>query len=235
MPIEEFLKENDPDRYLLSLFVRDDAKRAKIVLFDALNVELSRLRDVIDTPHMGLIRLQWWRDEIKKIMAHQKPASHDILVSLSHTDLTGITFDEIYKMISAREADFIEYDGFDMLAYARDIHGPLLRLKAHILGEAENVDALAEAYALVGLLRAIPFYKARSQVVMADIQPAAVQKICDRAIELLGQNKVTQPYFKAHAVLARLYIGQIKKSGYYPDKIGLLPFKELRVWWGSKF
>lgn len=223
------------DIYCL-FFAGSIAAQDAIAAFDELNVEIARLRDVIDTPHMGLIRLQWWKDEIKKIYANEKFAPHDVLKKLSLAIKTfHIPHDIINQLIAAREADFDDYDQFDIYTYAQQIHAPLLQIKAIILHEKENTDALSEGYALIGLLRAIPFYKARSQVVIPDIQPEAVKVICDRALELLDENKSKHRYFKAHDVLARLYLKQIQSIGYRPEALGPLPFKELRIWWGSLF
>lgn len=229
----DFLKLNDPDRYLLSLFVANGTERAAVAAFDELNIEIARLRDTIDTPHMGFIRLQWWKDEIKKIYAGDKYAPHHVLTDLAGALVPfGIAPDDVHQLIIAREADFEEYDGFDIFAYARNIHAPLLKIKAKILQEQENTDVLAEGFALIGLIRAIPFYRARSQVVMPSIQPDAVQKICEKAESLLNANTAKHRYFRAHDVLARLYLKQIKATGYQPEKLAVLPFKELRVWWG---
>jgi len=228
-----FIKTNDPDRYLLSLFVSDETARKAIHTLDTLNIEIARLRDVIETPHMGFIRLQWWRDEIRKIYEKKKFAPHDVLESLSIIiPYYQIPHDQIDNLISAREADFEEYDNFDFYNYARSIHSPLLKLKAKFLNEENDASYLAEGYALVGLLRSIPFYKARSQVLLPSIHPDAVRDICKRAEELLNQDKTTHKYFKAHRVLARLYLKQIKDIEFNPEKLTPLAFKELRVWWG---
>ena len=207
--------------------------------FDALNVEVARLRDTIDTPHMGFIRLQWWKDEIQKIYAGQKFAPHQVLQNISESLKSyPIPQEDVRDLIVAREADFEEYDQFDIYMYARKIHAPLLKIKAAILNEdanAANPDALAEGYALIGLIRAIPFYRERSQVAIPSIQPAAVEQICRKAEELLNTNKAGHRYFKAHTVLAKLYLKQLKDNGYQPEKLKPLPFKELRVWWRSLF
>jgi phytoene/squalene synthetase len=234
MPVSDilFVKSNDPDRFLLSLFISDRKAQEAILACDALNIEIARLRDIIETPHMGYIRLQWWRDEIKKIYAGQKYAPHDILENLAgvipHYKIPFAVFDDL---LSAREADFEEHDDFDFYHYARNIHTPLLKIKAIILGEGQDTNLLAEAYALVGLIRSIPFYKARSQVSIPSIKPEAVKIICNRAAELLGADTTHHKYFKAHYTLANLYINQLKKSGYNPDSLRPLPFKELRLWW----
>ncbi|MBL8640490.1 MAG: squalene/phytoene synthase family protein [Alphaproteobacteria bacterium] len=225
------LKVNDPDRYLLSLFISHLGQQRAVTVFDRLNLEIGRLRDIIDTPHMGYIRLQWWKDEIGKISRAEGYTHHPLLQDLEKSLIDyPISKDDIDQLISARESDFDEYDDFDIHAYARHIHAPLLKIKARILGVKENTDSLAEGFALVGLLRSIPFYRARSQVMIPSIQPNAVEEICNKAESLLSLNTVKHPYFKAHEVLARLYLKQLKSAGYNPEKIFPLPFKELRVW-----
>ena len=228
------IKTTDPDRYFLSLFIHNETNRYASITTNELNYEIARLRDTIDTPHMGLIRLQWWRDEIRKICDGQKLDTHPVLIGLSdvisHHHISFSLFDEL---LTSREADFEDYDSFDIYKYAAAIHTPLLKIQAAILGENADVQPLATGFALIGLLRAIPFYRARSQVLLPDIQPQAVKVICDRALELLAADKTTHRYFKAHQVLAKLYAHQLKCTGYNPEKIKPLPFKELRVWWGS--
>lgn len=228
-----FVKSNDPDRYLLSLFISNQKAQAAVLSCDMLNIEISRLRDIIETPHMGFIRLQWWRDEIKKIYGQQKYAPHPILENLFRVILDfKIPFELFDNLLTAREADFEEYDDFDIYKYAQDIHIPLLKIKSIILDEKEDISPLAESYALTGLIRSIPFYKARSQILIPSIQPSAVKIICDRADELLSQDKTKHRYFKAHHILANLYLKQLKKVDYNPDILKPLPFKELQLWWG---
>jgi len=236
MNIINHLKQFDPDRFLLSFFVKEKRNQKLLIALDILNLEIASIRDVIDTPHMGFIRLQWWRDEIKKNYSGQKTAGHPVLEILSQVECNkNVIFDDINQLITARESDFEEYDDFNIFDYARNIHTPLLKMKASVLKESQSTSFLAESYAVVGLLRAIPFYKARSQVLIPAIQPHAVQKICDDVKILLAQDKTTHPYFKAHRVLTKLYLKQLEQSGYQPEKLSPLPFKELRVWFGTRF
>lgn len=229
------LKMVDPDRYFLSLFVKDLPRRQDIQTVDSLNYEIARLRDVIDTPHMGLIRLQWWRDEIRKIYDASITQPHPVIDCLKdlpqryHLDFT--LFDDL---LSAREADFEDYDHFDIAAYARNIHLPLFHIKAKILNVDGDMSPLAQAYALIGLIRAIPFYRARTQVLLPQVSPEAVRALCDVAGKLLAEDQLSHRYFRAHNVLARLYVRQIEQAGYNPEKLYPLPFKEFRVWWGMR-
>ena len=227
-----FLKDVDPDRFFLSFFVRSGPERVGIMALDMLNYELARVRDVVDTPHMGLIRLQWWRDEIRKLYAGTSSVPHPVLSDLKDSVVRyGIPFEEFDALIAAREADFEEYDSFDMAAYARAIHAPLMRMKARILGETSAIESLAEGFAVVGLIRAIPFYKARTQIIIPDIHPPAVKRFCDKAQDFLRQDASRHAYFRAHRALAVLYVNQLSVAGYHPEKLFPLPFKEVRVWW----
>lgn len=230
------LKENDPDRYLLSFFVRDGEERNAIISLDLLNLEIARLKDIINIPHMGLIRLQWWKDEIKKIFNRQIYSPHVVLqaVSKSLTDFPHLQYESFDCLISAREQDFYEDDHFDIETYAEKIHAPLLEIKARILEEKNDPSPLAQAYALTGLLRSIPFYKARLQILLPQISPDSVRGICEKAEKILQSDKTTHRYFKAHRVLTQLYLAQLKQVGYNPEKLYPLPFKELRLWWGTR-
>lgn len=229
------LNHHDRDRYLLSLFIHNQVERDFIQTLDELNYEISRLKDSIDTPHMGFIRLQWWKDEIKKIYDGGTVSPHPLLEKISAIiSPYKIEYQAFDRLIAAREADFEEYDNFDICAYARSIHAPLLDMKAQILNEKNDTSGLAEGFALVGLLRAIPFYKARSQVLLPQVNPDSVRRICDRAKTLLDNDLTLHRYFKAHRALARLYLAQLAKAGYNPEQLYPLPFKELRLWWGTR-
>lgn len=226
------LKDVDPDRFLLSLFIRQSPERAAIVAVDLLNYEVSRVRDVVDTPHMGLIRLQWWRDEIRKLYAGSSSLPHPVFAGINDLIVRyGVPYEDFDRVITAREADFEEYDAFDMTAYARAIHQPIMHIKARILGESADIGPLAEGYAITGLIRAIPFYRARAQVMIPSIHPDAVKALCDRAGALLDHDPAQHRYFRAHHALARLYLNQLAATGYHPEKLFPLPFKEIRLWW----
>lgn len=228
------LKANDPDRYFLSLFLKNEQRRAAITILDMLNWELASLKEKIDTPHMGFIRLQWWRDEIAKIYEEKSVAPHEILQELEKLIREYKPPQEFFTaLLDAREADFLEHDDFDIYAYAHATHVPLMQLKATVLNETEDISQLAEAYALLGLLRAIPFYKAHTTLNLPAISPDAVKDICDEAERLLMLDETRNRYFKAHKALAQLYLKQLRSYGYQPEKLKPLPFKELRVWWGS--
>ena len=87
------LKAVDPDRALLSLFAPAEARFA-IQVIDLWNAEVARIRDEVREPHMGLIRLQWWRDEVRRICDGGRSAAHPVLAMLSDVISSyGLKFD----------------------------------------------------------------------------------------------------------------------------------------------
>ena len=58
----------DRDRWLACAFAPARARRHLMPLY-CLNVEISRIMELITEPMAGLIRLQWWRDSLEAMEA----------------------------------------------------------------------------------------------------------------------------------------------------------------------
>jgi phytoene synthase len=166
--LETLIRTSDPDRYIASLFA-PTAKRPPLYALYALNHELASIADHAREPMMAEIRLQWWRDALAEARAG-KPRGHDVLQGMAEAfaqaDLPRALFD---AMIDARALDVSGETFADMSAletYADATSGNIMRLAAHILGE--QTDEMARragiAYALAGILRAVPFHAARRKL-----------------------------------------------------------------------
>src|SRR6476646_10986688 len=59
----DYLRENDRDSYLATLFAPADKREALFALY-AFNAEIHRVRDLARETMPGEIRLQWWREVI---------------------------------------------------------------------------------------------------------------------------------------------------------------------------
>lgn len=159
----------DRDRYLTALFAPPERRESLMALY-AFNVELARVREAVSEPMMGLVRLQWWRDAIASIY-EGTPRRHGVLDALAPAvtahDLPRAAFD---RLIDAREQDVANEPLETMEAlvgYAEGTSSTLLALAVAALshsgveqdaGIAEASRALGVAWALTGLLRAIPFH-----------------------------------------------------------------------------
>ena len=167
----DVVRRVDHDRFLCALFVPPD-RRAALFALIAFNHEIARVRESVSEPMLGQIRLQWWREAIEGIYSGT-PRRHEVVTPLAAAiqrhNLSRAHFE---ALIDARERDLDDTSFADMAAleaYAEATAAPLGALMAEALGaggSAETLDAArsaAVAFALVGLMRAVPFHAAQSR------------------------------------------------------------------------
>ncbi|MBL8697471.1 MAG: squalene/phytoene synthase family protein [Alphaproteobacteria bacterium] len=143
------------------------ARRRLLALF-AFQIELARTRETIREPHMGLIRLQWWRDALAEARAGA-PRRHPVVLELAPSLVDGtLPLDDLTGLVDARERDIDDSPPESLAAlesYASATSGALAILALRVLGEtradaAGAARAVGTAWALTGLLRAAPFHAA---------------------------------------------------------------------------
>ncbi|MDR3511279.1 MAG: squalene/phytoene synthase family protein [Caulobacteraceae bacterium] len=157
--LDATVRRADPDRWLASRFIADEAARADVVALYALNIELSRIAEVVREPLMGEIRLTWWREAIDELFAGRPPRGHPVVQALA-TAITrrGLAAAPFVAMIEARFADFEPSALSDLAAaeaYLDGAAGALMALAVAVLGggEALAVRPAAQAWGLAGLAR----------------------------------------------------------------------------------
>lgn len=253
------VRKYDPDRFLLSLFALLDKREALWALY-AFNHEIAKTREVVTETQLGLIRLQWWRDAITGIYEQDKVLEHQVLAPLAAAireyNLPRESFD---NLIYAREFDLEDrlpatLDG--MVKYAEFTSAPLLSLAETVLGNspvAEDVQKVAVAYAMTGLLRAVPAHLRQRRCYLPEdlmqkqgmsvydlydgtgiekLKP--VIKVITEKIRASGGNPSNEKFLKLHVRLAEMYLGQIESAGYdvFAPRLNAPPFlRELRLWW----
>ena len=165
-PLMRLVRERDRDRYLTALFAPASACDLLLALY-AFNSEIARAREMVREPILGQMRLQWWRETISAIYEGGPVRRHEVGEPLAATicdrGLSRACFD---RLIDAREADFADAPPADLAAleaYAEATGAPLVRLALEcfsVRGDAAEQAgrALGTAYALAGLLRALPFH-----------------------------------------------------------------------------
>jgi len=247
----EQVRRFDRDRYLAALFARS-GPRADLLALYAFNLELAKIRELVREPMMGLIRLQWWRDCVAEMYAgnvRRHQVAQPLAAAVARHGLPRESFD---RLIDAREADMDAAAPADLaalVAYAKSTGGALLGLAARIGLSGNQVDAallpaardVGTAWALIGLVRAIPFHARAKrvyvpQLLMAgagvavddllELRPGAgfasvVERICGEAERLMAQAEAALPRppraaFPVFlmAVLARRHLGFLKASGF---------------------
>jgi phytoene synthase len=170
---EGLLRRDDRDRWLASLFVPREPRRHIHALY-GFSLEIARVREIVSEPLLGEIRLQWWRDALEGAAdageAKANPVAAALLDTIARFDLPKAPF---LELISARGRDLYgePMDSVAALeAYTEATCSNLLRLAALIL-DGEELAASREAathagiaYGITGLIRALPWHRARGQV-----------------------------------------------------------------------
>jgi phytoene synthase len=163
---------HDRDRWLATLFAPAD-KRPHLHALYAFNIEIARIRDVVSDPMPGEIRMQWWADALEDaargdVQAH--PVADAFLDTIAKC---GLPRAEFTALIEARRFDLYHDPMPDMTAlisYCDATASCLFRTAAKILTAQATAPAADEAahyagiaYAVTGLLRALPLHSARGQ------------------------------------------------------------------------
>ena len=164
----QLVRRHDRDRFLTALFAPAGRRESLYALY-GFNYEIARVREIVSEPMLGRMRLQWWRESIAAIYEGGPIRHHEVVAPLAlaigRHALSRAHFDRI---IDAREADLDDAPPatLDALeAYAEGTSGELVLLALEALGVRNEAAAAAgrdigTAYALAGLLCAVPFHAA---------------------------------------------------------------------------
>lgn len=244
------LRRYDYDRFLTGLFAPADRREALYAVY-AFNLEIARTREAVSEPMLGQIRLQWWREAIEEIYAG-RARRHEVVeplaIAVADLALPRAAFD---RLIDAREADLsdtVPENLEELGAYARETGGAILNLAGAVLGATDEasvgaLEATGTAYALAGILRAVPFHaRSKRQLLPADLvrdaglapsdyfelRPVAqivpvVKTVAERASRELAaarakQSSIDRAALPAllHARLADLYLARLARGGHQP-------------------
>ncbi len=194
------LRESDRDRWLACLFAPDEARPHLFALY-AFNAEVAAVRDHVSQPLLGEMRLQYWLDLLE---GEGDAPSHPTAQALRATIAARNLPTELLRdLLAARRFDLYDEPAQDekfLETYCDATSSNLFRLASLILGgagEGKSAEAATyggRAYALAGLLRALPWHARRRQ--------------CYLPLDLLARHGLTPRDFdagaKSPAILAAL-------------------------------
>jgi NADH dehydrogenase [ubiquinone] 1 alpha subcomplex assembly factor 6 len=164
-PVAALVRRHDRDRYQTALFAPAARREALFALY-AFNYEIARVPQSVTQPMLGQIRLQWWRENIAAAFEGGSIRTHPVVEALTAAirefALTRVHFD---RLIDARESDLAEEPPTDFAALESYAEATSARLICLALEALRVRDPAADeaghhvgiAYALAGLIRAIPF------------------------------------------------------------------------------
>lgn len=176
--IAQLVRRHDPDRYFSALFAPADLRPHLLTLY-AFNHEIARVAETVRQPFMGEIRLEWWRETLQGARDGM-PRNHVVARALAELlaahQLPSGLFDALFdaRRFDSSEETFSDWTALE--SYCDATSGNLMRLAACLLGG--DGDSLAReagvAYAMAGLIRAMPFHAARHKVYLPQDLLAAV-------------------------------------------------------------
>ncbi len=263
------VRRADYDRFLTVLFAPPEARERLFALY-AFNHEIAKVRETVSEPMLGQIRLQWWREAIAGIYAGT-PRQHAVIEALAaavaerrppRADLEGLIDAREFDLAGRAPATLAELE-----RYCEETSSALLWIAAGLLGAADGaarakLRPLGIAWALTGLIRAIPFHaRARRQYIPAEM--AAAAGLTEEALfslepsaELRGAvgalaaaaerhladaralpaERATRPLLLL-APLTRAYLRQLRRRGYevMARPIEMSPAGKIaRLWWAAR-
>jgi NADH dehydrogenase [ubiquinone] 1 alpha subcomplex assembly factor 6 len=174
--VGSMVRRHDRDRFQTALFAPARHREALFVLY-AFNYEVARVRESVHEPMLGQIRLQWWREAVDAAYSGGVPRRHDVVEALSATIRDyGLSREHFDRLIDARERDLDDVPPATLQAleaYAEGSSSRLIQLALEVLGAAtprarEAATEIGIAYALTGLIRAMPAHIAAGRIMIPD-------------------------------------------------------------------
>ena len=151
--IQDIVRAHDRDRYLSTLFAPDE-KRPHLMALYAFNAEVTRIRDLVSDPNIGLIRLQWWRDTLESGAGGGHPVAEALLSAIRGC---ALPVQALTDLLAAREFDLFHdrMPGLTELeAYMGETHSRLIMMAAMIL-DREAAAPASEAAGLAGVAQGL--------------------------------------------------------------------------------
>ncbi len=244
------VRRYDPDRFATAILAPEGCREGLFSLY-AFNLEVAKTREAVSEPMLGEIRLQWWREAIEGIYAGT-PRRHEVVLGLAKAlEKHGLTRQCFDDLIEARAADLSDEPPESVAAlvgYAKGTSVPIILLALEMLGVRSPVTTSAAhhigiAWALTGLVRAMPFHLSQRRVYMPDelvrrhgidrrnlmeMRPepaiaAAVSDIAARARRRLEKARALRGDIPKKALpallpaaIAELHLRRLAKVGYDP-------------------
>lgn len=241
----------DRDRFLTALFAPAEKREGLLTLY-AFNLELAQVREKVSQPILGQIRLQWWRDQLEFMFNDGEVGAHPVARPLADTVRRfGLARQPLDTLIDTRQQDVGDepLPTLDALEhYAAGTAAALNVSALELLGCREEAAMEAGrhvgiAWALIGLLRAVPFHAAggrlylptdllgRHDVATADILagrspprlPAVVGDVAERAAAHLAAARRRRRDIPRSALpvlltatLADGHLGNLRRTGFDP-------------------
>ena len=167
----DLVRSHDFPRYVSSLFVPFDQRRALLAIY-AFNVEVSRVREQVSQPLPGEMRLQWWTDMLMGAGpggVEGNPVAAEIKLAIRSFRLP---VERLSRLIDEHQFDLYNDPMPTMAAlegYINDTSCALFSLGAGVAGrQSDEIEHLARhaglAQGIAQVIAALPLDTARRQL-----------------------------------------------------------------------
>ena len=206
----------DRERFLCALFM-PESKREMLFTLYAFHIEISRIQTIVTEPMAGLLRLQWWRDNIEQIYngaIPNHPVCEPLAVLINEKSLPKGYFDNI---LNARALDF-ETEPFATIehlsSYAENIYSSILHLCAKTYAVEQQLEkipvkALSTAFACMELLRL--YQKRPNQCIFPTNMVVKSKLTVDDTINI-EDGEIIKPLVKQYVLLMEDFVASVKNS-----------------------
>jgi phytoene synthase len=167
----DLVRSHDFVRYVSTLFVPADQRRALLAIY-AFNAEISRVREQVNQPLPGEIRLQWWTDMLAGAGhggVEGNPVAAELLLAIRNHHLP---VEPLSRLVNEHQFDLYNDPMPTMAAlegYINDTSCALFSLSAAIAGrQSDEIEHLARhaglAQGIAQVIAALPRDAARRQL-----------------------------------------------------------------------
>ena len=215
--LDVMIQRVDPERWLASRFIGDQASRATVVALYALNYELARVGETVTQPLTGEIRLAWWRDRLEDLVQSRPVPAQPVLAALAEPINTGALPHKLLDaLVEARHADLEPTpfaDQASLVAYVDGTAGALMGLAVRALDPHAPLAAVVQAgraWGLAGLYRARAAWRQRGR----DWVPKDWGTLTDAALDQRVRAEVSAALKLARAEVGALPVQVFPAVGY---------------------
>jgi len=141
--LDDLVRRVDPDRWLSSRFIADEAKRADVVALYAFDHEQARAPRASSNPLIGEMRLAFWHEALDEIFDGRTVRAHPAAQALAGAVRSrGLPREPLQAMLEARdrELDAAPLSLAEAHALAAGNGGHAARLAAMVLAPASEAD-----------------------------------------------------------------------------------------------
>lgn len=145
--LDDQVREADPDRWLSSRFVADEALRADLIALYAFEAELLAIPTRVTQPLLAEMRYTWWADQMDGVFSGEPRLGHPVLEALTAAvgrhALDRAPFDALIEAHIGR----VRSEPHDLDAFYL---GPM-QAATQVLAGPGHADAVIEAGRMRGL------------------------------------------------------------------------------------